>query len=174
MKKNIIFIFLFINCVLVGFVSCKDRELTKEEITTTAKKFHIPIYTLAEHVKFYNQGNTTYGVNYEAKVPYDSLEVLHFYDINMEKLGFKPFVEMYYKYSDRKWREFDDMRKKGHPYVAQLIADWVDAKHTKRARLVLNYYWYFKNANSQRIIYENDNLKVNFQIMPFSILPPPQ
>lgn len=175
MKRIVVILLVgIISPSFVGLIGCREHELSRTEIAAKAKEFNLPIYKWAKHVKFYNKDKIMYGVTYKAPVYYDSLEVLQFYNSKMYEFGYKPFVEDYYKYADRKWRLFIDATKKGQPYGAQLIADWVNAKRTKRARLVLDYYWYVKPKKSENILYENNDLTVNFQIMPFSILPPPQ
>jgi hypothetical protein len=109
-----------------------------------------------------------YLQNYEIK------EVLEFYDKKLEREGCKPYVEEYYQRGDREWFTFVDRTKKGEPTVAQLTASWVDQTGAKRANLVIRYFWYVDNQKPLVILGANDDMNVDFQIMPFMKLPPPQ
>ncbi len=135
----------------------------------------ISSYIGAQQIEYYSfNDGLTEGVFYHVKLPYPSKEVLKYYDGRLSKEGYKPYVEEYYKYADRDWRNFIDGTKKGEPHVAQLKASWIDPTGTKRANLVLRYYWYVDNQKSEVILGVNDDMNVDFQIMPFMKLPPPQ
>jgi predicted component of type VI protein secretion system len=171
-QKNAIISIGILILVLVGCdaTTTERNKETKSEI----QNFIIPIYIGAKNIKYYTLKNEMIkGVSYEVKLPYDSKEVLEFYDKEMRQIGYNPFVEDYYKYADRIWQTFVDSTKKGEPYVAQLIANWVDSNHTKRARLVLNYYWYVNHQKPKYVLGFNEDLNVDFQIMQFVKLPPP-
>ena len=108
-------------------------------------------------------------------IPYPSKDVLDFYDKEMSKRGYKPFVEEYYKYANRKWQSFEEVTKKDKLYVSQLIADWVDSNRSRRAVRVLHCYWHLKMKEHNRSILEVEDVQhVIFQIMPFVTIPPPQ
>lgn len=57
--------------------------------------------------------------------------------------------------------------------IAQMKIDWVDLKKTKRATLLMQYY-YTDNDLSSVILTNNDKLKVTFQVSPFYTLPKPE
>jgi hypothetical protein len=107
-------------------------------------------------------------------LPYATKEVLEFYDKKLGKAGYKPYIEEHRQRGDREWFTFIDGTKKEKPYVAQLTASWADPTGTKRANLVLRYYWYVDSSKSNVTLGANDDMNVDFQIMPFVKLPPSQ
>lgn len=145
------------------------------KLKSAAGNFKIPVYIGAQKIKHYSRANgSLMGVSYNVKLPYDTKLVLDFYDEKMKEIGFKPFVEEYYKYADRSWQNFTDGTIKGDPEVAQLLASWVDEKNTQRANLALRYFWYIDQNQRTKFLGPNDDLNVDFQIMPFITIPPPQ
>lgn len=158
----------YVVILLVSF-GCK----TDAQVSENFKK--ISFYIGAEQTKYYSRNNgLTEGVYYHVRLPYATKEVLEFYDKKLGKEGYKPYVEEYYRHGDREWSTYTDETKKGKPEVAQLTASWVDPTGTKRADLLLRYYWYVDRSKSEVILGANDDMNVDFQIMPFVKLPPPQ
>jgi hypothetical protein len=141
------------------------------------KKQSLPVYFPSGEVKYYSRGDSVSGVFYQTKLPYSKQAaeiLLEFYDKKMKGLGLQPFVEDYYKYADRKWSTpFIDATAKGKPNIVQLNASWADSTKSKRANLNLRYYWFVDNSQSTVTLGFNDELKVDFQIMPFAVLPAP-
>jgi len=169
MKTKIIRTFLAIH-ITIFFVLVGCKEVTVSE---DFKK--ISSYIGAQKIKYYTRNDgLTEGVSYHVELPYATKEVLEFYDKKLAKEGYKPYIEEYYKYADRVWRTFIDGTEKGEPYVAQLLASWIDSAGIKRANLVLRYYWYADHRKSTVTLGPNDDMHVDFQIMPFMKLPPPQ
>ncbi|MBI5695859.1 MAG: hypothetical protein HZC51_09010 [Nitrospirae bacterium] len=96
---------------IAGLFACNERELTKEEIAVKPKELNLPVYDFAQNVKFYNHEDVVRGVSYKVRLPYGpdvTTDMLEFYDSKMQQLGYKPFVEDYYKYADRTWGSFID------------------------------------------------------------------
>ncbi|MFI5304561.1 MAG: hypothetical protein ACHQYP_07165 [Nitrospiria bacterium] len=140
----------------------------------TIKSSQIPLYVGAENVKRLKRGESVEGVSYRLQLPYDSKEVLDFYDTKMREIGYKPFVEECYKYADRVWQLFTDGTMPRKPEVALLTASWISPDGAKRAFLALRYYWYIDDQRGpKRFLGFNDDLNVVFQFMPFVPLPPP-
>ena len=164
-----------INMIVSPVPECRGDEVGERNSKIISKTL-IPIYPGAINVKHYSLKNGLIkGVSYKVKLPYPSKDVLDFYDKEMSKRGYKPFVEEYYKYVDRKWQFLEDVTKKDKLYVSQLIADWVDSNRKRRVVLVLRYYWHLKMKEHNRSILEVEDVQhVIFQIMPFVIIPPPQ
>lgn len=162
-------IILLMCFALVGVAGCQEKASVSEEF----KK--LSFYVGAQQTKYYtfNDGSTE-GVSYHVRLPYATKEVLEFYDKKLGKEGCKPYVEEHRQRGDREWFTFIDGTKKEKPYVAQLTASWVDQTGTKRANLVLRYYWYVDSSKSNVTLGANDDMNVDFQIMPFMKLPPPQ
>lgn len=134
----------------------------------------IPIYPSAVELKKATlQNGLIEAVSFEVKIPYPASDVLAFYERELPKLGYEPYVEKYYEYADRKWSFFEDGTEKGAPDVATLNASWANQKLSRRAILMLRYMWTRPDKSKQIILNENDELKVKFQIMPFSEAPPP-
>jgi hypothetical protein len=160
---------------LLGMISCSDNNNdTKKELLSEISSFESPIYPKAENIKSFSLKNDLIqGVSYELEVHYPAKEVLNFYEKEMARLGFEPFVEEYYKYGDKVWQTFIDSTREGNPHVAQLLADWVDIQKTKRAKLILRYSWYVEHPSQRLVLTDNNDLKVVFQLMPFFTLPPP-
>ncbi len=154
----------------------REARNTSSDISAEKKK-SLPVYFPSGEVKYFSRGDSVSGVFYQTKLPYSkqAAEVLlEFYDKKMKDLGLQPFVEDYYKYADRKWSTpFIDATAKGNPNIVQLNASWADGAKSKRADLNLRYYWYVDNSQSTATLGFNDDLKVNFQTMPFIVLPPP-
>lgn len=159
---------IVISLMVVGGAGC-------EKSSNVSKEFQrISSYIGAQQIKYYSYNNgSTQGVSYHVKLFYPTKEVLEFYDKKLAKYGYRPYVEKYYKYADRKWQMFIDGTKEGKPNVAQLTASWIDSTGTKRANLVLRYYWYVDSSKSEVTLGFNDDMHVDFQIMPFMKLPPP-
>ncbi len=145
-----------------------------EKLTSEIKAFRIPIY---KHVGINKQdiidNPPIKRATYETKIYYPAEVLIDFYESEMLKLGYNPFVEDYYKYADRKWQYYVDGTVKGNPEVASFSASWSDGNKTKRAILLLKYYWHDK-SDSVKLWQNKDNLIVTFQIMPFVIKPPPK
>lgn len=154
---------------LVSVAGCQENAKVSEDFK------RISFYIGAQQIKYYtfNDGSTE-GVSYHVRLPYATKEVLEFYDKKLGKEGYKPYVEEYYQRGDRVWFTFTDGTKKEKPEVAQLTASWIDPTGTKRTNLVLRYYWYIDRSKSEVILGANDDMNVDFQIMPFMKLPPPQ
>jgi len=170
-----IIITIKINMVVSPVPECRGDEVG-ERNSKIISKTQIPIYPGAMDVKHYSLKNGLIkGVSYKVKLPYPSKDVLDFYNKEMSKRGYKPFVEEYYKYADRKWQFFEDVTKKDKLYVSQLIAYWVDSNRKRRVVLALRYYWHLKMKEHNRSILEVEDVQhVIFQIMPFVIILPPQ
>ena len=159
------------------FISCcSDRNKSDSQLSP-AQKEQLPVYFAAGAVTYHSRSESTIGVSFSTKFPYSkevTEEVLGFYDKKMTQLGFRPFVEDYYKYADRNWSgPFIDSTEKNSPHVRQLNASWANDSKSKRADLILKYYWYVNNKQSTIVLGYNDDLKINFQLMPFLTLPPP-
>ncbi len=162
---------LLIFYVVIFFVfwGCRGHAQVSENF----KK--LSFYIGAQDIKYYSRDNgLVEGVYYHVRLPYATKEVLEFYDKKLAKEGYKPYVEEYYRQGDREWFVFTDETRKGKPEVAQLSASWVGPTGTKRANLGLRYYWYVDRSKSPIILGVNDDMLVDFQVMPFVKLPPPQ
>lgn len=175
-KYTAVIVVGLLSALLLLSVGCtgKNSEVTNERDGKADTK-QVSVYSDAQEVKSYNNGDLANGVSYKLKIPYERMvtpDVLKFYDSKMQERGFKPFVEDYYKSDDRVWQEYIDGTTKGEPLVAKFRAGWVDDKHTTRAQLVLEYHWY-ENRPSNYIPSKNDDLSVVFSYMPFVVLPPP-
>lgn len=166
---KLIKITIIMSFVFVSVADCQENAKVTEEFK------RVSFYVGAQQTKYYmyNDGSTE-GVSYHVRLPYATKEVLEFYDKKLGKEGYKPYVEEYYAYADRKWRTFIDGTEKSEPYVAQLRASWIDQTGKKRANLNLRYYWYVDSSKSEVILGANDDMNVDFQIMPFMKLPPSQ
>lgn len=153
----------------VSVAGCQENAKASEDFK------RISFYIGAQQTKYYSRNNGLIeGVFYHVRLPYNTKEVLEYYDQKLRKEGYKPYVEEYYQHGDREWFIFTDETKKGKPEVAQLTASWIDPTGTKRAELLLRYYWYVDRSKSEVILGANDDMNVDFQIMPFMKLPPPQ
>lgn len=160
---------VFYVVILFFSLGCK----TEAQVSEQFKK--ISFYIGAEQIKYYSRDNGSIeSVFYHVRLPYNTKEVLEYYDQKLKKEGYKPYVEEYYQHGDREWFTFTDETKKGKPEVAQLSASWIDKTGTKRAELLLRYYWYVDRSKPTVILGVNDDMNVDFQIMPFVKLPPPQ
>jgi hypothetical protein len=179
MKVRRIAVVLLLILLSFSFISCTRSDVNKSNNqVSSAMKESLPIYFPTGEVKYYSRGDLVAGVSYSAKLPYSKQTaevVLEFYDKKMKQLGFRPFVEDYYKYADRKWsNSFIDSTIKDNPNIVQLNASWADDTKSKRANLVLRYYWYVDNKQSSIVLGFNDDLKIDFQITPFIVFPPPR
>jgi hypothetical protein len=162
--------------LILFLLACTENGISKgKQSTDQIVNFDLPIYPEAKDVKtYFNDKNATRGVSYILEEFYPSMEVVEYYDAEMSRLGFQPFVEEYYKYADRTWQTFTDSTKKGSPLVGQLVASWIDPKGEMRATLALRYYWQQRNTSSPIVLSDNKEMHVNFQVGRFFKLPPPQ
>lgn len=155
-------------------MACKNSAPTdNSKIEEEIKNLRIPLYPTANNIKEnYYRKYTIKNVKYDVDMHYPADKIVAFYDEEMNKISFTPFVEDYYQDYDRVWQTYIDGTMKGEPDVASLTTSWVDKDRTKRATIVLRYYWYGKKQNE---IYFNNNrmLKVTFRIKPFAMEPPP-
>ena len=160
-------------CIALSRCSSRDSSFGNAA-SDTIQHSQIPLYVGAEEIKPYKRGGSIEGISYKLRLPYATKEVLNFYDTKMGEIGYKPFVEEYYKYADREWQLFVDATMPRKPDVAQLIASWISLSRAKRATLVLRYYWYTDDQRGpKRVLGFNDDLNVDFHVGPFVILPPP-
>lgn len=161
--------------MVVALLGCNDNSVNKRaegDQSSKLKNANLPIYPNAQNIEEQSLNkDQVQTVTYSLEINYPAKEVLNFYEKEMQRLGYEPFSEEYYKYDDRTWSFYGDATIKGSPDVAQLKADWVDSKKTKRASLTLKYYWY--NKSKKTVLNDNKDLKVSFSIMPYYILPPP-
>ncbi|MFH2044000.1 MAG: hypothetical protein ABIK92_02515 [Pseudomonadota bacterium] len=168
---------LVVFCIISTLAGCKEISSDTKEINNISDSdvLQIPIYPESRKINRFsiNKGKIK-GVNYEIKECYPANGVLIFYETEMKQINLIPYVEEYYKYSDRKWQRFIDSTKGKDKYVAQLMADWVNPEKTKRIRLILNYYWNNYDASTKIILTNNENLFVTVQILPFLTLQPPE
>lgn len=128
----------------------------------------VPVYPGADNLNRFSMKNGKIeGIKYEVNERYPDGKVLDFYETEMKHLNYVPYIEEEYKDSDREWQRFIDSTKEGSPYVAQLMADWLNSKKTKRVKLILNYYWKGYDGLSKIVLSKNKGLIVTVQIMPF-------
>jgi uncharacterized membrane protein YfhO len=166
--KKITALTISLQLILTALIACNSQEKDIE----LAKKAQLPVYKEAKNVKYFSSNNNmSKEANYNVKISYPAKDIINFYNEEMSKLGYQPFVEEYYKYADRNWRHYIDGTVKGDPEVSQYNSDWTDEKHIKRATLLLKIYTY-KNKSPNVDDFQED-LKVDFQVGPFLILPPP-
>ncbi len=176
-KRTILIVAILAALAIPLVVQYREANRNASSDISAQKKQSLPVYFPSGEVKYYSRGDSVSGVYYQTKLPYSKQAaeiLLEFYDKKMKDLGLQPFVEDYYKYADRKWSTpFIDATAKGNPNIVQLNASWVDEAKSKRANLNLRYYWYVDNSQSTVTLGFNDDLKVDYQIMPFMVLPPP-
>jgi len=159
------FIFFALITLFLSLSSCdKKEEVAKNEnLRLIIKDFEMPIYPDGTNIsQVILKKGLIKETSYNVKIFYPAKKVLDFYEREMAQKGFKPLIEECYKYADRTWLTYEDMTLKGNPYVAQLIALWVDNLGEKKATLIMLYFWY---GNQQSIILNNNSsLKVIFQV----------
>ena len=162
----------------VPLCGVKPLEAHEQPEVTKIADSGLPLYPGARDAYHYTMFENIKGLNYVLDVPYPATEVLAFYDVELAKRGYRPYVEPWYAYADRKWRGFIDGTQNGEPYVWQMVAYWVDNKQERRANLALRYRWYppegdeFPTTPYQPEI--NSRLQVISSDCPFSEFPPPQ
>jgi hypothetical protein len=100
----------------------------------------------------------TKAVFYLLNIDYPAKEVLLYYDGELGKQGFIPYMEN--GWGNREWGHFIDGTKPGTPHVDQLLASWIDPSKTVRVILGLSYVY---REHNQR----KDTLEVICQIQPF-------
>jgi hypothetical protein len=168
MKCSKLVLAIFTALLLSALVACSSKVTGEDQGNSKENnQFELPVYPDAKNIrhevlKKYN----IKAVSYEAKISYPATDIVNFYDKEMTRIDFKPFVEEYHKETDRKWNHYEDGTIEGNPYVAGLSISWADSNHTRRATLILRYYWYERHG-APIVLENNDNLKVSFQVMPF-------
>jgi hypothetical protein len=166
--------FWLVLCVSIAsflLASC-DKEFNVKSNSTDVR---IPVHQAAFDVKNYSYASgNVYGKNYKSKTQHPSLNVLEFYDSFFKNINYEPFVEEYYRSGDRQWQFFEDTTIDSGMLVSQLNASWVNQDKTKRANLVLRYFWPTPKSNSYDKLPPNEDLTIDIQIMPFKKIPPPE
>lgn len=165
---------LILFMVLICFFSCKeDRSVEQNtEKIDEFRKIKLSSYPTSTNLKEnFNKIYLIKSIENNVDLYYPADGIFKFYDKEMAKVNFKPFVEDYYKSRDRNWSTYVDGTMKGDPYVAVCKTSWANNDKTKRATLVLKYYWYNKN-NTRIILNNNKDLNVHFRIQPFYVEPP--
>lgn len=133
--------------------------------------FQLPMYKTAENPKEgFNKKYLIKYVEYNVDMYYPAEDIIEFYDNEMKKRSFEPFVEDYFKKRDRSWDTYTDGTIKGGPDVTSCKMSWADKDQSKRATLVLKYYW--RNKEKRRILNSNKDLEVEFRVQPFYQEPP--
>ena len=174
LKINEILCFLIIITIILTNMGCDKSNPNKyDKLSKEIKDFNIPIYN---NVQIYNmqtiENIPIKKATYEVKIFYPAKELIEFYDTKMINLGYKPFVEEYYKYADRQWQYYVDATMNGNPQLATYSTCWSDENRTLIAILLLQYYW--PNKSDKVNLSMNNDLKVTFQIMPFVKIHPPE
>lgn len=171
MRKPIFLNMFFLLIILILFLytsACKDSYSSSyDENENAYVNLQLPIYPGGYNVKenFYDNLSLKV-VEYDLDMFYPGQAIINYYDKAMKTMAFEPFVEDYYKARDREWTTYIDGTKKGEPHVAVNKMSWVDNDKTKRATLVLKYFWH-KKEGDKIILSDNKNLKVQFRIQPF-------
>lgn len=154
------------------FFGCRNVEVnhSQKEINEF-KDIKLPIYKSASNIdEGFNKKYLIKYVSYNVEIYYPAEDIIKFYDKEMASISFEPFVEDYYKGRDRAWNTYVDGTKEGSPDITSCKMSWVNHNKTKRATLVLKYYW--RNKKKQRVLNTNNKLEVEFRIQPFYLEPP--
>ena len=158
--------------MLLLFFGCNSAEGKYEEQKVNEfKEIKLPIYKTASAIKEdFNKKYLVKYVKYSVEMYYPAKDIIEFYDKEMAKMSFEPFVEDYFKDRYRSWNTYEDGTLEGEPGVTACEMSWVSKDQTKRATLVLKYFWWKKEK--RRVLNSNSKLKVEFRIQPFYLEPP--
>lgn len=165
-----LFSILIVCCVLsffdISLVTANDSEIYIKDL----------LYPKATKVRTHEHEKDDVFVKiYEVRSPYPSKKVIEFYDNELKKIGWIPFIEPYYKDSDRVWNCYVDLTINGAPLKHELVAKWVNKQKDRMVMVILTYYSYppERKENYCNTGPDNNIQAVTVQIMPFVTLPPP-
>jgi hypothetical protein len=134
-------------------------------------------YPKSYDVKTYQGWPEVRDVKYKVRLLFPSKEVVKFYDDKLIAIGWVPFVQPNYPWSDRTWQKFVDCTIKGNPLVHQFIAYWVNKDHSRMVFLGIRYHSFYSNKQWNIYLREpkpnNDIQEIFLRVMPFDISPPP-
>jgi hypothetical protein len=161
--KNTIVFFVFI-IAWTTIWSCGNRELDIE--VEEYKKLQLTVFPNAKNIEenFYKK-YLVKSVNYDLEMFYPAGKVISFYDTEMKNKNYKPYPKEYSEDINQYWNTYVDATIKGEPDVTSFTKSWVNHDRTRRATIVLKYYWYEKKK--VRILNQKKELKVWFRIQPF-------
>ena len=171
MKSTVARFCLLILALFLTLYGCRNVEGSHDEEKINEFKYvKLPIYRTASNIDedFYEKYLIKH-VKYNVEMYYPAEAIIKFYDKEMANISFEPFVEDYYEKRDRSWSTYVDGTKKGEPDVTSCKMSWANQDQTKRATLVLKYYW--PNKEKRRVLNTNKKLEVEFRIQPFYLEP---
>ena len=174
--KHIIFNKKILLITSLFLCTCSNNRLNDSSLFLDEnKQIRFPIYSNAKNIKqLSNHNSFVQVITYDVICQYPGSDVSQFYQKKLSGLGFSIFSEPYYENSQGKWQTyFDSTKQNNTKNIAQMKIDWIDLNKTKRATLLMQYY-YTDSDLSSVILTNNDKLKVTFQVSPFYILPKPE
>ncbi len=110
----------------------------------------LPVYLSPNDVTFViNSPHGAKSVQYSLKMMWPALEIAHFYDKELKRMGYTHYMDD--GYGGAEWSGFIDGTKEGSPSVGQYIKTWVDDKHERRILLALRNY---NEAEDVKVIFQ--------------------
>ncbi len=105
----------------------------REKPPSSSQRVSVPVYPGAMSV----QRNYSLQVSYDLTIAYPATELVNFYDRELKRLGFEPFVDD--SIGQRTWKSFKDGTVPGEPLVHQFMAGWQNSSRNTRYLLSLRY-----------------------------------
>ena len=160
--KRVFFEVLLITFFCILIFSVRGCRTKVNEKTNSKNKFEIPVYRDANKIKYFDENDSTIGVDYQVKIDYPAKDLIRFYEDAMSSRGFKTNKSLDMQDCDGEWSYYVDGTIESRPSVASINLCWTD--DDKIALLLLKYYYFEKN-NSPVILETLDDLEVKYYLL---------
>ncbi len=158
--------------IIIAFIISLMILIKKNKVIKKIEKFDMIIYPNARNIKpilyktllFCNN-----EVQYNISMKFPPKKIIEYYDKELEKRGYKIYVEEAYRTGIRKWFFFDSfVNDKGELQkgkVTVFFSYWTDPKKKIRAFLRLMYKGEFVGLSEKKPV--SDLLNIYFSVYPF-------
>jgi len=161
-NKNIILFIAITTCCLSFGCGCGEDDGKVNEYDS----LYIPIYNGAEGIEMvFRKRHLIKGARYNLVMQFPAKDIIDFYNAEMRNIKFQPYPSNNERDILKNWNTYVDGTIEGAPDVTQFSKSWVNSEKTKRANLILQYYWYEKEKT--RVLNSATKLKVAFSIQPY-------
>ena len=158
------FLELTIICLSLSILlNCNNKNDSHDpEVINDIKNFRMPVYSNENKVnEYYSKKLLQKIIKYKIEMHYPAEKAISFYKKQLEDRQFS----LLNNNQNCDWRTFIDGTRKGEPEITLCKLSWGSLDKTKRADLVLRYYWWKKEK--RRVLNSNKDLEVEFIVQPF-------
>ncbi len=123
--KEVLFevlLIVFICVLALSVFGCSAKANEKNN----KNKFEMPVYKNANKIKYFEENDSTTGVEYQAKINYPAKDLIGFYKNAMLSRGFKTDRNIDMQDCDGEWSYYVDGTIKNRPSVASINLCWAN------------------------------------------------